>query len=285
MKKLLIIFLTVLAAGTLPAQQPDEASKRALEHEVKGKLHNYLYSDYLYGEAVADTKSEAVKMAKSDLLSQINKEALKHPEWQFAKTIKADSVEYDTDMIDLMRGRKFRVIAYIKKDNITTVFDNNTPKIKISDKPETPKTGSQTTVQPVKQQTEQPAPPMPPVEPSQSATPVDREQLQSAPVVAPPSSGSLKHKADGLLGEILNAASCNEILKILDANKGRKAAYGKMEKLTSPEKAYLVVYKSTGEIVAILDKGSRNNRKDLLSDEVKGEEIQTQNQVIWFQLF
>ncbi|MDR3338985.1 MAG: hypothetical protein LBT25_02620 [Candidatus Symbiothrix sp.] len=242
----MILFATGLFAGALSAQQMDEAAKRELEREVKAS------GDYLYGEAVDNTKDEAVKSAKSALLSEIKKETLNHPEWQFAKSIQAKDVEYSADMIELMRGNKFRVIAYIKKDNIQIVFDNKTPDVKIED--EKAKQDTTTTLtQPQTTQAEIPQPP---------------------PV-----------KSD-LLGQILKASSIREIQTILQENKRNgKAVSGTMDKLTAPEKAYLIIYKWTGEIVAILDKGSGANRKDLLSGEVKGNAILEQNQVIWFQLF
>ena len=280
MKHLIILFFAVLSFGTLSAQQLDEK-------EIKGKSHNYLYSDYLYGEATENTKDEAVKAAKSALLYEINREASKHPEWRFAKTIQADGVEYDFDKIELMRGSKYRVIAYIKKDSITAVFDKNTPKVKMSDNPATQVKTPPTADQPVKPQPVADTNVTPASEtvqlkveePKVSAT----EQPQTDTVVTPVPK---KVQADGLLGEILNATSYNEVLKILDRNKRTgKAVHGNMNTLTAPEKAYLLVYKESGEIVAILEKGSRNNRKDLLSGEIKEKEIQTQNQVIWFILF
>ena len=278
MKNLIILILTILFSGALSAQQLDEK-------EIKGKSHNYLFSDYLYGEATEITKDKAVKAAKSALLSEINREVSNHPEWRFAKTIQADSVVYDFDKIELMRGSKFRVIAYIKKDNITAVFDKNTPKVKMSYNPATQGQTSPEAVQSVKRQTEADTKVTTASErvqsnveePKVSATEKPKTDAVVTPV--PP-----KVQADGLLGEILKATSYNEVLKILDRNKRTgKAVYGNMNKLMAPEKAYLLVYKESGEIIAILDKGSRNN--DLRSGEMKGQEILTQNQVIWFQLF
>ena len=280
MKNLIIPILLILFSGTLSAQQLDEK-------EIKGKSHNYLYSDYLYGEATEVTKDKAVKAAKSALLSEINREASNHPEWRFAKTIQADGVEYDFDKIELMRGSKYRVIAYIKKDNIMAVFDKNTPKVKMSDNPTTQGQTPPATVQPVKRQTDadtKVTPASEKVQPNMEEPKVSATEQFKTDTIVP--SVPRKFQADGLLGEILNVTSYNEALKILDRNKRTgKAVYGDMDKLMAPEKAYLLVYKESGEIVAILDKGSRNNRKDLLSREMKGQEILTQNQVIWFQLF
>jgi hypothetical protein len=264
-KNLIILFLTTFTFGIMSAQHPDETAKRTIEREVKTS------GNYLYGEATDNTKDKAIKAAKSALLSEINSVASNHSEWQFAKNIQASGVEYDTDMIDLMRGSKYRVIAYIKKDNIMAIFDKNTPKVKISDKPATQGKTLPTNVQPQK------------LTETNVTSASEKVQLKTDTAVLPVKP---KVQVDGLLGEILNASSFNEALKILNANKRTgKAVHGNMNKLTIPEKAYLLVYKPTGEIVAILDKGSRDNRKDLLTGQVKGQEIQTQNQVIWFQLF
>ena len=263
---MLCICLTV---GNLSAQQPDESAKRALEREIK------VSGNYLYGEAVGNTKDEAVNMAKNALVSEINKEALNHPEWQFAKSIQANDVEYETDMIDLMRGNKFRVVAYIKKDNLTAVFqDNKTPEVKLADKKE------------IKQEKQQPI--------ATLATSAPVNSVEETATVVPKTSKSqpsvkateTANNYGDLLEQIVSAGSLREIQTILVANKKKgKASYGTMDKLTAPEKAYLVVYKKTGEIIAILDKGSSVNRKDLLSNKVLEKEIVEQNQVIWFQLY
>ena len=270
MKHLIILFMAGISFGSLSAQQPDEATKRALEREIKGAPYNYQHSDYIYGEAVSNTKDEAVRMAKTSLVMEINKEALNRPEWKSAKPIQAKDIESYTHLLDLMRGNKFRIIAYFKKDNIQVVFGGRTSERIMADN---------------KQET------------AQSAAQPQTERVQTVPASAststsvskqtPPSTNIDSRKnTGGLLGQIVNAPSLPEIQKILAENKRKgKAAYGTMDKLTAPENAYLIVFKTTGEIVAILDKGSADNRKDLLSGETKGKEIQTQNQVIWFQIF
>lgn len=244
---------------TLSAQQLDEVAKRAVEREVKTS------GDYLYGETVADTKDEAVKIAKTILVSEINKEALKHPEWQFAESIQAKDVEYNIDIIDLMRGNKYRVIAYIKKGNIMAVFDDKTPEVILTDK-KTQQKQEQTTI------------------PLQVTV---KSQAEEAVVVAPEKTQPAAiTNTDNLLDQILSASSIHEIQKILQNNKKTgKASSGTMDKLIAPEKAYLIVFKDTGEIIAILDKGSVNNRTDLLSGQKKGNEILEKNKVIWFQLY
>jgi hypothetical protein len=251
--------LAWVSVWTLFAQQPDETAKRVLEREVKTS------GNYLYGEAIANTKDEAVKAAKTALVSEINKEVLDNHDWQFAKTIQAKDVEYNIYMIDLMRSNKFRVIAYIKKDNLAIIFhDDKTPEVELADK----KATAPATVQPVEVVT------LTQVE--ETPTPV---VVAETPKPQPTSGGDL-------LEQIVTASSLQQIQSILVANKKNgKAAYGKIDKLIQSEVAYLIVYKQTGEIVAILNRGSDNQRKDLISGKTYGKEIFSNNQVIWFQLF
>ena len=282
MKHLIFLFLIGFSFGTLSAQQSDEATKRALEREIK------VSGDYLYGEAVGNTKDEAIKMAKTALLSEINKEAANHPEWQFAKTIQAKGVEYNTDMIDLMRGSKFRVIAYIKKDYIQVVFNNKAPEIKIEDKKDSQKKTQMPDTQPKKTQTEvvKPTPVLAPLEEKEQPN-IEEAKLSvsETPQYVSPIADNPTNTND-LLEQIKTTSAMPEILKILDKNKRKgKVVSGTIDKLTTPEKAYLIVYKKTGEIIAILDKGSSADRKDLISGKIIGKDIQTQNQIIWFILF
>jgi len=226
-------------------------------------------------------------MAKTALVSEINKETLKHPEWQFAKTIQVKDVEYNTEVIDLMRGNKFRAIAYIKKDNIHVIFDDKTPEITVIDK----ETKS------VEEKKETPAPVpvqekvQPKVEETSVSVPDVQPKVEETPVTVPEAQPRVpvvnnRTNTGNLLDQIVAASSISEVQKILDTNKrSGKVVSGTMDKLEAADKAYLVVYKKTGEIVAILDKGSANNRKDLLSGETKGNNIFENNQTIWFILF
>jgi hypothetical protein len=256
MKHLIILFLAGFSFGILFAQQPNETDKRALEREIK------VSGDYLYGEAICNTKEEAIEMAKIALVSEINKEVMNHPGWQFTRPVQVKDVEPNINIIDLMRGSKFRIITYVRKDNITIVLNNKTQENKLPNETEKPKE-TRSVIQEQKIQT--------------ASVP---EKKLSAPVV------SNYNDTNNLLDQIVAATSMPEIRKILDTSKRKgKVVSGTIDTLTTPEKAYLIVYKTTGEIVAILDKGSDTNRKDLISGEIKGKEIQTQNQVIWFILF
>lgn len=251
-----IIFL--FAGNGVFAQESEDKEKRVLERDIKTS------GLYVYGEAVGKDKPEATKLAKSMLLSEINKEVMNHPEWQFAKTIKADDIEYTADMIDLARGNRTRVIAYLKKENIRAVFSDNTPKIKLSDKKEEKKN----------------------VEEQQTSIPAGPEEVKKDSIHA---DDGLAAEQFGLLKSIINATSATEINKILRANKMKgKVAYGGINTLTDSSKVYILVYTSDNNIVAILDKGEGPERKDLVSGENKRISDlygKKENMRIWFQLF
>ena len=286
MKKLVCILLTWSCVWSLSAQQPDETAKRALERDVKTS------GFYLYGEAVANTKDEAVIAAKIALVSEINKEIMVNHDWQFANTIQAKDVEYYIDIIDLMRGSKFRVIAYVKKENLTAVFQyNEMPEIELTDKDVYPwELANTQQIVTYTSPTVDATGSLQSVEAETSAIASEKPQFtiveetsNQPPVIAARYGATV----DGdILGQIVRAASPRQIKTILDSNKKKgKAAYGTMDKLLQSEAAYLIVFRQTGEIVAILDKGSANFRKDLISGANYGREIFNNNQVIWFQLF
>jgi|GEM_PF-3414076 len=281
MKKLAFILITWGCVWSLPAQQPDETAKRALEREVKTS------GAYLYGEAVANSKDEAVKAAKTALITEINKEILNNYDWKFANIIQAKDVEYYADMIDLMRGSKFRMIAYVKLENLTAIFDNyEPPKVELTDKyvhpMESEKVQQENTSHTVgKIESVQP------FEVASSAITPEKPQFSIVDETSNQQSvaGGVSG-GDDILRQIIGASSPRQIQTILDSNKKNgKAAYGTMDKLIQPEVAYLIVFTQTGAIAAILDKGNANLRKDLISGETYGREIFNDNHVIWFQLF
>jgi hypothetical protein len=263
----MLLLSGLFSFAAVQAQESDEDTKRSLEREIKTS------GLYLYGEAVADTKQEATKAAKTALITEINKEMVNHPEWQFAKTIQAKDIEYQTDLIDLMRGNKTRVIVYIRKENLTAVFSDETPDIKLTDKKEDKKNKKQTAQTPAAPETEQPAT-------------ADSALVETAAPAKTPEQATLPEGSD-LLKSILSAVSAQQVNKILLENKANgKAVYGKMETLQQPGEAYIVVYTKTGELVAILDKGTEAVRKDLISGEMKDtNSLYKETRQTWFKLF
>lgn len=258
----LILLASALAAYSQEAD--DETAKRALEREIKTS------GLYLYGEAVGNTKNEAVDMAKAALTSEINKEIINNPEWQHAKSIQAKDLEYNIDNIDLPRGNKVRVITYIKKENIQVIFDNKSPDIQLADKKEEKKSKKEEKKAVAEEKKE--------------AVEEKKEEVTVTEQTAAVNTG--ENQPSGVLESILKAGSAQQVNKILLENKNKgKVAYGRMETLTDPANAYLLVYKRTGELVSVFDKGTGNPRKDLLSGEEKPTAVETGNQVIWFQIY
>jgi len=249
------VFLLIFSVGAiwmLSAQQSNETAKKELRNEVKRS------ENYLYGQATADTKEDAVKFSKKDLECRINEELLEHYDWQFAKTIQGKDVEYYVEMIDLRQGSKYYVIAYIKKESLKAIFySDKMPEIKLIDKKVTPQVE----------------------EKSQQTMVMEMPTQQSKTIMEAPT------LQGDLLTQIVTAASLDEIQTILISNKRRgKVVYGTMDKLFQPEEAYFIVY-NIGEIVAILDKEYNNTRRDLISGKIYGKEILNNNQILWFQLF
>jgi clan AA aspartic protease (TIGR02281 family) len=422
------MLLTLCSAGVLSARQPDEAGKRALEREVKTS------GNYLYGEALADTKDEAASEARTILASEINREAKSHSDWRIEGNIQAKDLEQYSETIDLMRGSKIRIVAYIKKDNVAALFDKmpavesteNIPKKNVEipqSVPATTEQPRQTIIQmekedngtysipckvngmalkftydtgatrvvisqtefdymlkndhlsesdvkesiktsiasgeiiegkriilreieinglmlrdveanvipasnaplllglsalsklgkiefdyeqgtltikeglaltqapevvPVEEKTEK-TPPAPPskddffdLEVMEPVTiiPVSRntESVQS-PVLPAVTNGDL-------LDQIRQASSMYQVREILHSNKRKgKVAYGRTDRMLSPETKYIIVYERTGKIVALLDKSSAGSRRDLISGETFGNEILNNNQTVWIQFF
>jgi hypothetical protein len=107
------------------------------------------------------------------------------------------------------------------------------------------------------------------------------------PVVEQTHPGTQPTVASGdLLGQIVKAPSMYELKNILIAGKKKgKLVYGRMDKILNEKMKYLIVYKPSGEIVAILDKGADSRRNDLRSGKTMGQEIFGNHPVIWVQFF
>lgn len=252
-RSILVAILAFLATG-VGAQEVTDSLKRVMEREIK------MSGLYLYGEGVANTSSEAKKVAQTMLISEVNKEMSNHPEWQFAKKLELKDVSATDDLIELPRGNKTRVIVYVKKDNIEATFSDKQPEIKLTEKKAEKK------------------------EKKSSSKEAEAEQPKEA--IAAPAKPEEKKPAvvqgGDLLSSIVNAPSAQEVNKILSANKRNgKAIYGRIETLVDADNVYILVYKSSGEIVAILD----TDKKDLITGKTMTGEAYSGNQRIWFQLF
>lgn len=261
---ILMVLAVFFIANPISAQENGDDEKRTVEREIKTS------GLYLYGEAVGKDKSEATKLAKSMLVAEINKEALNHPEWQLAKTIKAEGVEYTADLIDMPRGNKTRVIAYLKKENIQAVFAENVPKVKLSDKKGENKKEKAKREEPEKA--------------------IDADLLMTGNEKSEPTGADdSRGEQSELLKSIVNATSASEVNKILRFNKSKgKVAYGGINTLTDSSKAYILIYSANDRIIALLDKGEGAERKDLISGENKNVADlykEKGNMRVWFQLF
>jgi outer membrane biosynthesis protein TonB len=269
MKKTALFLASLLFCSFLVAQTADETEKRNLEREVKTS------GNYFYGEAVENTNDAAFNAAISALVTEINQEIANRPEWKSAKTVSAATVKSKAGFIELMRGNKYRVIAYTKKDNLETLLSNTSASTKSTVQNEPPKAEAPKKEEPKKEE--------PKKEEPKKEEPKKEELKQ---VETPKEEKIISPQSNNLLGQIVLATSIREVDKILSDNKKKgKVAYGTPETLTNPENAYYIIYKKTGEIVAILDKGTQNLRRDIISGEMKNIEMYKEYQVAWFQIY
>jgi len=265
MKQLIQLSLLIfMAFPALSQQQADESSARAKEREIKTS------GEYLYGESVANTKAEAIKLAKSILASEINKEILTRQDWQFAKEISAKDVEYAVESIDLARGSKMRAIAFVRKDGIEAIFDKSkAPKVSLEDK----KTEKETT--PKKTQ-------------EIPNTAVQDTLAINGGVPDTPVTVQIPSTNNPILDELLACKTVREAGVVFENYKKKgKLVYGKTGTNLSSDNSWLLIYNQSGEIIAFLDKGQGSTRRNLLT----GEQVSTQsfNTVntaqVWFQIF
>ena len=145
MKRTLFVLFTLLtfcSVRPVSARQANDTEKTPTERDVKTS------GNYLYGEAVADTRDEAAKDSKELLASEINREAKKYDDLMFGPLIEAEDLEHNSQTIDLRRGAKFRVITYIPRFNMRKMILDKIPVIVIK------------TEEPVETEVVKPAPPL-----------------------------------------------------------------------------------------------------------------------------
>ncbi len=294
MKRLIQIVLAVCLSFPLMAQeQTGDAEKRTKEREIKTS------GEYLYGEAVANSKDEAVKLAKSILVSEINQEILKREDWQFAKEIKVTDVEYSLESIDLVRGSKIRAIAFVRKDGLAAIFDKNAPSINLKDKSnkktkEKTQTDAkveqkQVQVQDTTVKTEKERTPVattvPVVTPQQVKDQLVQE-VQAQPDVAETTQPQAPASGNAILDTILQSKHVKNAAALFEKYKRTgKLAYGKPDTNLTQGNAYLMIYDRSGNILAFLDKRQGASRKNLLTGEQVNASAFNNASQIWFQIF
>lgn len=119
MRTVTVILLTAMLSGALAAQKPaadDSAAKRELERKVKTS------GDYYYGEATADNAATAASQAKMELAQSLNLEALIND--PSAQTLQVNDLEAFIKTIELKRGEKFRIIAYMERSKLNEARKN-----------------------------------------------------------------------------------------------------------------------------------------------------------------
>lgn len=249
-KVLLLIFFLLLCGKPAAQEEMTEEMKRTLEREVKTS------GLYHYGEAVDKEKDQALSVALSQLLSGINEEMT-----DAGSSLTKELISLHAGRVDLPRGNRVRVLVFIKKAELPALL------------------ASKGTVAPAEKQ--------------ESAKPVQEiemsiEENATLPQANPGAeqSGSLSADQQTLLNEIVHAGSVAEINKLLRENKMKgKLVFGSMNTLTNSATVYILVYKASGEIIALLDRGAGGERMDLVSGGNKPvPDIYKGNLRLWFQL-
>ena len=250
-----VIIFSFLLFPSVVMAQTDDSEARAKEREIKTT------GLYLYGEAVANTKDEAIKLAKSILASEINQEILTRKDWQYAREISAKDVEYSVESIDLARGSKMRAITFVRKDGIEAIFDKSkAPTVSLTDKKVEKK----------------PTPTL-----AQTPTPAPISEVQKQQVQTPPAPTN-----NPVLDEILPCKTVKEVSAVFEKYKKKgKLVYGRTGTNLSSENSYLMIYNQAGEVTAILDKGQGSSRKNLLTGEQASIYSFNAAAQIWFQIF
>ena len=262
MKKIYCLLICIIFLTPIVAQEVEDSNeKRTLERDVKTS------GNYLYGEAVHENIKEAEKIAKTMLISEIKKEALNRPEWQFAKKLEANNVATDVEKIELPRGSRYRVIAYIKKDDVVAVFDNTIQEVVIK----TPQNEKQNSGSNDKKNTA-----------SQTPTPTPVPVNETKPKQETPAPAQTDNEILEAFLKVQNAKEAGELLT--KYRKQGKLVYGKPEQEVAQEKSYWIVYNRSGNILGIIDRGSNDKRVNLLTgQQVEARTFASKN-YLWFQL-
>lgn len=222
------------------------------QEEVLARINEIkLDSTYLYGEATLQTTQAAYSMSNELLMKEVK-------DWIKKSTTKqsplaAEDLSNIMDSVVLPRLSMFRVFTYVKKSDLISILKeagfnveqtkSSEPSIVMVDNPYST--------------TEHPT----------TITPNEVEEL--SPV----------------LQKIIGAKTFFELKDIIEplyAN-GLVSKYGKYATMSQPADSYLIIYNTSGDIVAYLGKGTEK-RKNLSTQKPDSEHNYSGCGAIWFQL-
>ena len=288
---LLFLLFTVNVMGQLPVTDPEETARKKEINSIK-KTGEAVYAD-VYQEATTEEAalSEAEQKSKEMLKTHVYEIFSKRMGMSKEDVREIWKVlESKCKHIVVKRGDLFRVFTYVMKnavgssdptdliaDNIQATTSNNLstpeqvptsapkPEVKPEPKPVVPTPAP--TPAPKPEPKPEPAPtPKPEVKPEPKPvvpTPVPKPEPkpESAPAPkpepAPTPATQSEVNVPVLCKTIIEKGNFDSVYKYLKREKAyQRLMYGTARNMQYPEKCYIVLTnKSTGEIVAVLDKG------------------------------
>lgn len=115
LKRLCLILAGLALSFTICAQQSDSKKINSIKRNTS----------YLYAEATMDTEEEAFKTAKESLMTYIREYIESKKSLNNANNVIVKDVANRCEKLQMMRGDMYRVLVYVKKDDILPA-DNGT---------------------------------------------------------------------------------------------------------------------------------------------------------------
>ena len=269
---LLFLLFTVNVMGQLPVTDPEETARKKEINSIK-KTGEAVYAD-VYQEAT--TEEAALSEAE-----QKSKEMLKTHVYEiFSKRMgmsKEDVreiwkvLESKCKHIVVKRGDLFRVFTYVMKNAVGSsdptdlIAENTQPatsnNISTPEQVTTsaPKPEPAPAPKPEVKSEPKPVVPTPAPKPEPKPEPVPTPKPEPAPVSTPKPEPATQSEVvvPVLCKTIIEKGNFDNVYKYLKREKAyQRLMYGTARNMQYPEKCYIVLTnKSTGEIVAVLDKG------------------------------
>lgn len=204
-------------------------------------------SNYVYGEGIAETEDEALRLAEESLMQEVTILISEDKELKEAGKIIVQSIKKNSSRIQLKRGSSFRIFLYVEKKRIqnadhTLIIDNPAKSERDTEAQET-----EVRVE-SKQEEEEPA------DPTLESQPTEVEVPANAVEFASP-----------ILQQIAACSQVDDLSKLFDQLKSEhKLMWGRVQSDMKPN--WYIVVLDGQQVKALLDKGL-NTRVNLLTGE------------------
>ncbi len=268
MKRLSTIL--ILLAVVLTASAIDQRLRNI--NDIK-KRKDFLYSDVTMG-----TREDAASLAYEQLQQEILTWASERSSKKEIPNVSASELNKVVDTIMVRRAEMYRVVAYVRKVKLVSVFRDwkltLDPILDIEPQADLEDTPSE--VQSEKADT---------VDAAKRKQPVSKEKVVANDSIRNLLQKSFLGRRGGVLEQIKKARNFFELKQIMEPLKQRGDIrdYGKYATAENPEECYLIVYDPAGNIKALLGKG-----KDIRPNLKTGRDDSIDNYrgcgAIWFRL-